>query len=89
MLTGVFIRLDVLHANLAGFDRICVEETIAAVLPVFTWAERTWAFAKLNTLHNIDNMNDVTVYSLYSLFKSLLCYLALFNSHGRSAFRFA
>ena len=32
------------------FDRICVEKTIAAFLPVFTWAERTWAFAKLNYL---------------------------------------
>ena len=32
------------------FDRICVEETIAAFLPVFTWAERTWAFAKLTYL---------------------------------------
>ena len=43
----------------------------------------------LITLHNIDNINDVTVHSLYRLFESLLCYLALFNSHGRSAFRFA
>ena len=32
------------------FDRICVQETIAAFLPVLTWAERTWAFAKLNYL---------------------------------------
>ena len=43
----------------------------------------------LITLHNIDNINDVTVHWLYSLFESLLCYLALFNSHGRSGFRFA
>ena len=32
------------------FDQICVEKTIAAFLPVLTWAERTWAFAKLNYL---------------------------------------
>ena len=40
------------------FDRICLEKTIAAFLPVFTRAERTWAFAKTNYLtqyHNIDN----------------------------------
>ena len=32
------------------FDGICVEETIPAFLPVFTRAERTWAFANLNYL---------------------------------------
>ena len=35
------------------FDRICVEKTIAAFLPVFTRAERTWAFAKLGCFDTV------------------------------------